>query len=635
MTEERTVGGYRLLRALGSGGMGAVYEAVDGDGRHVALKLLHPHIAADPAARTRLAREVTLLHRVRDTGVAQVLDAEVEDAEAFVVTELIDGPTLEEDVARDGAYDADELSGLADGLAEALTAIHDAGVLHRDLKPSNVMLSDHGPVLIDFGIAQVADDVRLTQTGMVTGTPGYLAPEVVEGQDPSPAADWWAWAAVLTFAATGRPPFGRGSTAAVLGRVATGHVDVAGLPETVAGALRAALAPDPERRLGPAEVLRVLDGGPLPDGALDDEPGAAARTQTLTSGSAGPVVYLPGAGGERPTQTLPALGGGPSQRASAAPGYGPPATQPYDARPPAAQASGPTAALPSAGAVPGTAALPRTTAFPPGAGDSRTAVFPATPPSGAGPYGGAPAGGPYGSAVRSRYGGPSADPYGVPQPGPYGAVDPYRSGAPPVAANPADAMPAWAKPPVPRPLITAAGGLALSALAVRWPGTFVVVAVTVLLVLGTVGRAGRARRAARFKFGPRRGDTARMYAGLPWHGVRAAVGLVPGLLVGAVTAVVVYLVGGWVLVDGIAPGLPLTAVRWAAAWLGLLAAWIAAPSSREGARSTVAALLPGPGVRVTAIVMLLIAAAVGLEPALLGGFPDPVWAPLPTPPDPV
>ena len=256
----REVGGYRLLTRLGSGGMGTVYEALDAEDRSVALKLIHPHVAADPAARRRLAREVSLLHRIKGEGVARVLDAEVDGAEAFVVTELIEGPTLEEDVEAHGPFEPDELSGLAHGLADALAAIHAAGVVHRDLKPSNVMLSPAGPVLIDFGIAQVADDVRLTQTGMVTGTPGYLDPEVISGAEPSPECDWWAWAAVLLFAATGRPPFGQGTMATVLQRVAGGHAQTDGAEESVGVALRSALDPTPERRLGHESVLDVLDG---------------------------------------------------------------------------------------------------------------------------------------------------------------------------------------------------------------------------------------------------------------------------------------------------------------------------------------------------------------------------------------
>ena len=255
----RELGGYYLLRRLGAGGMGTVWEAADAEGMHVALKVLHPAVADDPEARARLAREVRLLHRVRGRGVARVLDAELDDPEAFLVTELIQGPTLEEDVAADGPFKPIELAGLARGLAEALDLIHAQGVMHRDLKPGNVMMSRTGPVLIDFGIAQVQDDTRLTVTGMVAGTPGYLDPAVMNGADPAPAGDWWAWAAVLTYAATGRRPFGAGPALAVIKRVGEGAVDVDGLPAATALALKAALEPDPGRRIGPEVVLDVLD----------------------------------------------------------------------------------------------------------------------------------------------------------------------------------------------------------------------------------------------------------------------------------------------------------------------------------------------------------------------------------------
>ncbi|HHW83998.1 MAG TPA: serine/threonine protein kinase, partial [Actinomycetales bacterium] len=239
------IGGYRLVRRLGAGGMGTVWEALDAEDRPVALKLLHPHISNDPGARARLEREVALLHRVRGPRISRVLDAEVEAAEAFVVTELIDGLTLDDDVRTRGPFAPHELSALARGLAEALDSIHSVGVVHRDLKPSNVMISATGPVIIDFGIAQVADDVRLTQTGMVTGTPGYLDPQVADGAPPSARGDWWAWAAVLVFAATGRQPFGTGPNVAIFQRLHTGSVDVEGLEPDTARALRAALRPDP------------------------------------------------------------------------------------------------------------------------------------------------------------------------------------------------------------------------------------------------------------------------------------------------------------------------------------------------------------------------------------------------------
>ena len=302
------IDGYHLVRRIGAGGMGSVHEALDADGNRVAVKVLHESIAADPAARERLRREVELLHRVRGKGVARVLDAEVDGVVAFVVTELVDGPTLEDDVREHGPLDAEELGGLAHGLAAGLRSIHAAGVTHRDLKPGNVMLAADGPVIIDFGIAQVADDVRLTQTGMVTGTPGYLDPEVLAGADPGPDGDWWAWAAVLTFAATGRPPFGRGTMQAVLGRVSTGLVDTAGLPDDVAAALAAALDPTPERRLPPEELISALDGDwdrPALTALLAPPPPSVPRTSVLPSPRppASETRVLPPVVDERPRGT--------------------------------------------------------------------------------------------------------------------------------------------------------------------------------------------------------------------------------------------------------------------------------------------------------------------------------------------
>lgn len=254
------IGGYRLERRLGAGGMGTVWLAHDAEGRQVAFKLLHPHISKDPSARARLVREVDLLHRVRGAGVARVVDAEVDDEDAFVVTELIEGPTLSQDVEAAGPFNARELSGLAIGLADALESIHRVGVVHRDLKPGNVMMSPTGPVIIDFGIAQIADDTRLTQTGMVTGTPGYLDPEIINGGEVTEACDWWAWAAVLAFAGTGRVPYGTGPALAVIKRMSDHAVDLEGMEPLQAEAVRAALHPDSAKRLGPESVMAVLDG---------------------------------------------------------------------------------------------------------------------------------------------------------------------------------------------------------------------------------------------------------------------------------------------------------------------------------------------------------------------------------------
>lgn len=255
---EREVGGYRLLRQIGCGGMSTVYEAVNGGGDRVALKLLHPSIAADESSRLRLQREVAVLRRVRSPYVAEVIDAEIDGVEPFIVTELINGLTLEKDVEINGIYTEEDLLQLGEQLAEALRCVHELGVVHRDLKPSNVMMTDSHPVLIDFGIAQDMNATRLTQQGALALTPGYCDPRVLRGGEPDRAADWWAMAAVLAFAATGEPPFGSGATPVVLQRVMQGEVIFPGLEESSAQAFRAALATDMQGRLSYEDLLEAL-----------------------------------------------------------------------------------------------------------------------------------------------------------------------------------------------------------------------------------------------------------------------------------------------------------------------------------------------------------------------------------------
>ena len=254
-----SVGPYRLVQQIGEGGMGVVHLALDPHGRAVALKLLRPHIALDGDARTRLAREVDILGRVQDPRVAPVLDADLEGDQPYVVTRYVPGPSLDEVVREHGPMTGADLLRLGSGLAGALDAIHAAGVIHRDLKPANVLLLDGDPVVIDFGIAHVADDVRITMTGLVMGTPGYLSPEVVEGAEVTEATDWWGWAATLAFAASGAPPFGRGPMDAVLSRVARGEADLSGVDPRLAPLLYAALSPRPEERPDAAEVVEALE----------------------------------------------------------------------------------------------------------------------------------------------------------------------------------------------------------------------------------------------------------------------------------------------------------------------------------------------------------------------------------------
>ena len=123
--------------------------------------------------------------------------------------------------------------------------MHSVGVLHRDVKPSNVLMEGRTPILIDFGLARVADDPRLTHTGWLLGTPGYLAPEILYGDDATTASDVHSWAATVAYAGTGRPPFGRGPSMAIMDRVRRGEHDLTGLPDACVDVLDAALDPDP------------------------------------------------------------------------------------------------------------------------------------------------------------------------------------------------------------------------------------------------------------------------------------------------------------------------------------------------------------------------------------------------------
>ena len=253
------IGPYRLIQPLGEGGMGVVYLALDPSGRAVAIKVLREHIAHDIEARDRLRREFETLELVQHPRVAAVLDADTEGPRPYIVTRYIPGPSLDRVVSENGPLQGEALLRLGRGLWDALNAVHAAGVIHRDLKPANVVLLDGDPIVIDFGIAHVADDIRLTMTGLVMGTPGYLSPEIVQGAPVTEATDWWGWAATLAFAASGAPPFGRGPMDVVLDRVRRGQADLSGVDQRLQPLLAAALSPIPGQRPKAEAVVRALD----------------------------------------------------------------------------------------------------------------------------------------------------------------------------------------------------------------------------------------------------------------------------------------------------------------------------------------------------------------------------------------
>ncbi len=322
------IGGDEILGTLGSGAAGTVYRAQDGAGQLVALKLLHHVYAASADSRIRLMREVAALQKVSHPAVARVLDAEVEDSEPFLVTELIDGPSLEDEVMGGGPLDATELYELGQQLADALRAVHDVGLIHRDIKPSNILVTAAGPVLIDFGIAQEIADARVTSHGFVMGTPGYLAPQMLDGQSPDENTDWWGWAGSLVFAATGRAPFGVRPLDTVLSRVRSGTADLAGLGPITQAALNGALNADPALRLSTQEVLEELHR------AADS--GEEHHTPT-------PVVALGQSSQERPQA---AVFDAPGDDATETTQFDQSANQHEPANPEGLSGSGPTAVMP-------------------------------------------------------------------------------------------------------------------------------------------------------------------------------------------------------------------------------------------------------------------------------------------------
>ena len=282
------LGPYRLREPVGQGGMGTVYRADAPDGHPVAVKVLRQGAPGEETARQRLTREVDTMRRVHSPFVAEVLDADVTGDPPYIVTQFVAGRTLEEVVDTDGPLAGQPLGALASGLAAALVAIHSAGVVHRDLKPGNVMLVDGHPVVIDFGIAQTPESTRLTMTGMFMGTPGYLAPEVIEGGDSSPAADVHSWAATVAYAATGQPPFGTGQFQAIFYRIVHGQADLDTLPASLQPIILAALAKDPARRPSATQLVGLV-AGIQPDSLLAARPGPASAA----AAAAAPVAYQP------------------------------------------------------------------------------------------------------------------------------------------------------------------------------------------------------------------------------------------------------------------------------------------------------------------------------------------------------
>ncbi|MDF5753417.1 serine/threonine-protein kinase [Spongiactinospora sp. TRM90649] len=278
------VGRYRLIRKIGEGGMGVVYLGVDDEGTDLAVKILHPHVAADLKARDRLTREVETMRRVRSPHVAEVVDAQLSGAQPFIATRFAPGRTLEETVLTDGPLSAAEVIRLARGLCAALVAIHAADVIHRDLKPANVILVGGEPLVIDFGIAHLVNATRLTQTGMFVGTPGYLAPEIIRDSEITQAADVHALASTVFFGATGKPPFGTGTFESVCFNIMNGNARIDDAPGWLRGWLRAALSVEPGTRPSARGLLQLSRSLDPTVTAFHDTGPAPVREQTRVLG---------------------------------------------------------------------------------------------------------------------------------------------------------------------------------------------------------------------------------------------------------------------------------------------------------------------------------------------------------------
>ncbi|MET8255897.1 serine/threonine-protein kinase [Micromonospora sp. NPDC005205] len=299
------LGGYEVLDRLGDGGMGSVFLARSPQGRRVAVKVVRADLSHDEEFRGRFRSEVNRARQVPPFCTAEVLDADPDHDPPYLVVEYVEGPSLAQVVREQGPLGGAHLHGIAVGVATALTAIHGAGVIHRDLKPANVLVAPGGIKVIDFGIARAFEATsQHTRTNQMVGTVSYMAPErfdTASGRPAGPAADIFAWGALVAYAATGRSPFGGDSPTATAMRILTQPPDLTGLGGPLRELVSRALEKDPAARPTSRELL---------DGLLTASPvGAGEPAQLL---GATPPRVSPAAGGDqgaRSTTSGPAKAG--------------------------------------------------------------------------------------------------------------------------------------------------------------------------------------------------------------------------------------------------------------------------------------------------------------------------------------
>ncbi|WP_405857086.1 protein kinase [Streptomyces sp. NBC_01515] len=307
-SDPRQAGPYRLMSVLGSGGMGRVYLGHDATGATgpAAVKVIRPEYAEDPLFRKRFEREVGALGRIQGAHIVRLLGSGCEEDLVWVATEYIPGPTLAELVDARGPVDVAAAWRLLADVGRAIEAIWREGIVHRDLKPSNVILGADGARVIDFGVVQAGDGTSITATGQNVGTPAYMSPEQVRGQEVTAASDVFSLASTLTYAVAGEAPFGEGTGVDVLHRVAFDPPredvldKVAGIDAELAAFIRTCLDKDPELRPSPEAVFRTAIGhqlstpaggpprvapqrGPSPVGQPAAHPSAAPSDPPTTS----------------------------------------------------------------------------------------------------------------------------------------------------------------------------------------------------------------------------------------------------------------------------------------------------------------------------------------------------------------
>lgn len=285
--DPQRVGSYRLTHVLGSGGMGRVFLGRTRSGHRVAVKVVHSEHLRNTEFRERLVREVRSARSVGGFHTAQVVDADTETEQPWIVSAYIPGPSLFTVVNEHGPLTEPSLRVLAAGLAEGLLAIHRAGLAHRDLKPTNILVDSEGPRIIDFGVALPAEDTHITRTGTIVGTPAYMSPEQAS-DDPNlsgPASDVFTYGTVLHYAATGRNPFQAATVMASLARLLMADPEVSPeLPSDLAEIIAGCWQRDPEQRPNLAEVLDALDGVD-PDTAWPPHPVRVSETAPDAQGT--------------------------------------------------------------------------------------------------------------------------------------------------------------------------------------------------------------------------------------------------------------------------------------------------------------------------------------------------------------